>query len=140
MNPALVVALLALGHGPRVVSFVPSITDIIVAVGGASQLIARTDYDRDPRLARLPSVGGTTNPNLEIVERLRPDLIITWDDSGAPALIAKLRELRVRTVQLHTASLQDLRTDIRIVGNLLGHAHSADSLWRAIDDQLRRFE
>jgi len=137
---ALAVTLMALGHGPRVISFVPSLTDIAVAIGGASQLVARTDYDRDPRLSRLPSVGGTTNPNLEVVEQLRPDVVITWDDSEAPGLAATLRQLRLRIVQVHTAGLHDLRADIRILGSLLGREHSADSLWQTIDGQLRDLE
>lgn len=123
--------------GARVVSLVPSVTDLAVAIGAASQLVGRTEFDRDPRLASLPSVGGATDPNLEIVARLHPDVVITWDDSAAPRVLGKLRELGVRSLPLKTSTLADLRTNLQRIGALFGRERAADSLWRSVDESLR---
>ena len=42
----------------RVVSTMQSATEWIVALGASQVLVARTDFDRQPELAALPSVGG----------------------------------------------------------------------------------
>src|SRR5690349_10385993 len=60
----------------RVLSLIPSVTETIVAMGAADRLVGRTDYDTDPRLARLPSVGGSIDPSLERIARLHPDLVL----------------------------------------------------------------
>src|SRR5439155_12135950 len=62
----------------RIVSLVPSVTEILVALGAGDRLVARTEYDTDPTLARLPSVGGGLNPSLERLTVLRPDLVVGW--------------------------------------------------------------
>jgi iron complex transport system substrate-binding protein len=120
----------------RVLSLVPSITDVVVAIGGTPMLTARTDYDLDPHLTSLPSVGGLTNPNFEAVLRLRPDLVITWDDSAAPGLATKLQNIGVRQLPMGTSTLAELRADIRQVGVIVGREHAADSLWHSIDSSL----
>lgn len=127
----------ALSPSARVISLVPSITEIIVAIGGRNRLVGRTDYDHDTAVVRLPSVGGTIAPNLESVVTLRPDLVIIWDDSAAPGLRPKLAELRIRTATMRTSSLEDLRDDIRRLGEIVDRRATAESLWNAIDDSLR---
>jgi ABC-type hemin transport system substrate-binding protein len=62
----------------RVVCLVPSDTFNVAAIGCAGALVGRTDYCELPSdvVARLPSVGGTKNPNLESILALEPDLVI----------------------------------------------------------------
>ena len=38
----------------RVISLIPSVTEVLVAMGAADRLVARTDYDNAPVLAHLP--------------------------------------------------------------------------------------
>ncbi|HRP09169.1 MAG TPA: hypothetical protein PLL69_11855, partial [Gemmatimonadales bacterium] len=42
----------------RIVSTLQSATEWIVALGAADKLVARTDYDQQPELVHLPSLGG----------------------------------------------------------------------------------
>lgn len=70
---------LTFGRAPqRVVSLVPSDTHSVAALGCASALVGRTDYCELPEdvVARLPSVGGTKNPDVAAIAALEPDLII----------------------------------------------------------------
>lgn len=120
----------------RVVSLVPSITEAIVALGERSRLVARTDYDRAPELASLPTVGGTTDPSLERILALRPDLVLVWQDSGLPPIEARLRSLGVRTEPVTVSSLGDLRRSIVRLGELLEVPERAARLIHTIDDSL----
>jgi ABC-type Fe3+-hydroxamate transport system substrate-binding protein len=64
---------------PRtVVSLVPSVTESLFDLNLGSRLIAITDYCVYPtdKVARLPRIGGTKNPNVEQIIALKPDLVI----------------------------------------------------------------
>jgi iron complex transport system substrate-binding protein len=121
----------------RVLSLVPSATDIIVALGAGDRLVARTDFDTDAHMAHLPSVGGATEPSLERVIAVRPDLVIVWQDTGLPQVNERLRALGVTTEPMAASSLGDLASVIARIGELLGISDRADSLWRSIQDSLR---
>ena len=58
----------------RIISLVPSVTELIFALGGQERLAGRTDYcDWPPEARRTPSVGGMIAPSLETVVALKPD-------------------------------------------------------------------
>ena len=53
----------------RIVSLVPSATELIYALGGEDRLVGRTDFCDYPPAARdKPSVGGMISPSLEAIE------------------------------------------------------------------------
>jgi ABC-type Fe3+-hydroxamate transport system substrate-binding protein len=62
----------------RVISLVPSVTESLFDLNLGSRVIGVTDYCVRPaeRVAPLPKVGGTKNPDLEKIIALRPDLVI----------------------------------------------------------------
>jgi ABC-type Fe3+-hydroxamate transport system substrate-binding protein len=115
---------------------VPSVTDIVVALGQRDRLRGRTDYDFDPALRALPSVGGTIDPSVERMVALRPDLVVTWDMTPPPAAQITLARLPIPTVAVGTETFSELWTTIDTIGTLLDCRTSADSLRRAILDTL----
>jgi iron complex transport system substrate-binding protein len=120
----------------RVVSLVPSVTDVVLALGLEDRLIARTEYDADPRLASLPSVGPGLTPNIEWLASRAPDLVIAWRDVEGRALVERLGALGI---PVYASRLEDVRTalsTITRVGALLGVAARADSLRGAIEARL----
>lgn len=62
----------------RVVSLVPSVTESLFDLGLGQSLVGVTDYCVHPAelVAGLPKVGGTKNPNLQLIKAALPDLII----------------------------------------------------------------
>lgn len=121
----------------RVIVLAPAITDVVIAIGGVNRLVARTDFDRDPRVAGLPTVGSTTEPNLEVITDLRPDLLITWEDASEPRDLAALGRLGIETVGMRTSRLEDLRDNISRLGIIFDRREAAAALWRRLDDSLR---
>ncbi len=98
-----------------VVSLVPSVHEWILVMGGASHIVARTEWDDDPRLAHLPSVGGELTPSLEVLAELRPGAVI-MEEVGAPAdvrasvaaLGIDVRLLRLQTIDEVLVSIDSL--------------------------------
>ncbi len=118
----------------RVISLVPSLTDYVVALGASDRLVGRTDYDRDLRLASLPSVGGTIDPSVERIVSLRPDLVISWRDMGTPGVNERLERLGIPIIRVQVATLAGVVESVREVGRRLGIASKTDSALRALAD------
>ncbi|HWP45531.1 MAG TPA: cobalamin-binding protein [Candidatus Limnocylindrales bacterium] len=62
----------------RIISLVPSITEILFAFGVGDRIVGVTDYCTEPEkeVAQKEKVGGTKKPRREKILKLRPDLVI----------------------------------------------------------------
>ena len=68
----------------RIASLVPSLTELVVALGLGDALVARTGFCVHPAAAlrRVPKVGGTKDVNLAKLERLAPThLLVNIDEN-----------------------------------------------------------
>lgn len=66
------------GPRKRVVSLVPSLTELVFWLGRGEWLMGRTRFCDEPRgiVEQVPAVGGTKDPNLERIDALQPDLVL----------------------------------------------------------------
>lgn len=112
----------------RVVSLLPTITDLIVALGQHERLIARTDYDTDSTLAHLPSVGGGLTPSIEWLAAQKPDLVISWPDRGTRSLVDKITSLGIPVYGAALDTIANTYAAIRNLGILFNAPSAADSL------------
>lgn len=120
----------------RVVSLVPTVTDLIIAMRGQNRLIARTDYDTDPRVAHLPSLGGGLTPGIEWLAAQKPHLVISWPDHGSRSLVTRLATINIPAYAARTESIEDSYRILEHLGVLLDLRQQADSLTRAIRSEL----
>jgi iron complex transport system substrate-binding protein len=108
----------------RIVTFAPSITEIVFALGAGDRLVGVSGEfdDHPPEAARIEHVGGAgefgVDPNIEKVVSLEPDLFLTI--RGGEQWKERLRDLGVPVVTLDAVDLDDLADDIRTVGRLIG--------------------
>ncbi len=77
----------------RVVSLVPSVTESLFDLDVGGSLIAVTDYCVYPadKVARLPRIGGTKNPDVEHIIALQPDLVIANREENRQQDIERLQ-------------------------------------------------
>ena len=120
----------------RVISLVPSVTQVIVALGAGDRLVARTQYDTQAELASLPSIGAGATPNLEAMARLEPDLVVTWAKLTPAGVRDRLSQLGIRTYTRDIRTIADVMGVVRDMGDALGMLARADSLTRAIRAEL----
>ncbi|HEX6040832.1 cobalamin-binding protein [Longimicrobium sp.] len=113
----------------RVLSIDPAATEVVLALGAGDRLVGRTDFDTDPRLAHLPSLGRTLDPTPEAVAGLRPDLLIASGspEHGSTAADAAAR-IGVRVHKMPIERVADVLASVRAVGRLLGLPARGDSL------------
>jgi iron complex transport system substrate-binding protein len=120
----------------RIISLVPARTEAILALGAGDRLIARTQYDLDPRLAQLPSVGNALYPSLEWLAAQQPDLVIAWADGEARTVVDRLAGLGIATYATRVETLDEIDKSVRDLGVLLGIEARADSLRWSLADTL----
>jgi iron complex transport system substrate-binding protein len=83
-------------HPHRIICLVPSITDDVFSLGAGDEVVAISDYVQFPAEARSkPSVGSISNPSLEAILALRPDLVLGMPHLNDQAVLEQLRHLSI---------------------------------------------
>lgn len=104
----------------RIVSLVPSMTELVVELGGADRIVGRTRYDLHPDIQEAPALGGGLDPNLETLLDLSPDLVLATPTEDLRPTVERLEALGVPVYLGRTVTLSDLRRVALDLGTLLG--------------------
>jgi ABC-type Fe3+-hydroxamate transport system substrate-binding protein len=88
----------------RVVSLVPSLTEAI-AVTAPGLLVGVTDWCSHPPDLDAARIGGTKNPDVAAVLRLRPDLVIANEEENRAPDLAALRDAGTEVLVTETRGL-----------------------------------
>jgi iron complex transport system substrate-binding protein len=101
----------------RVISVAPNITEIIYALGKDRVLVGRSSYcDYPAAVRRVTAIGSLTDPNIEKILQLQPDLVIA-STHFKKEVVAKLESLGVKVIVLYGAeSFDGVYQTIRQVG------------------------
>jgi len=118
----------------RIVSLLPSFTEILFAMGAGDRLVGRTSWcDYPPEARAVPSVGDGMPPSVEAVAARRPDLVVLYRSGPNVTAAEQLERLGVRTVLFDLNRLEELAPAARRLGTLTGQSERAESLARVMD-------
>jgi iron complex transport system substrate-binding protein len=134
---AVLIASLALAQAApsRIVSLVPSVTEILFAIGAGPQVVAVSSYDHEPpEVERLPRVGALLDPDLERVLALRPDMVVIY--GSQQELAQKLQAAHIGTLSYRHGGVRDVLSTIEEVGRDTGHVDGAAKVAGEISRQL----
>lgn len=94
----------------RIACLVPSITELLFALGLGPRLVARTGFCVRPAdaVAAVPKVGGTKDVNLAKLRRLSPTHAIVNIDENRVETARALREFVPHVIVTHPCSPQDV--------------------------------
>lgn len=110
----------------RIITLAPSATELVYAIGGGALMAGTVDYsDYPPEALRLPRVGGLSGQNLEAILRLRPDLVVAWQDGASPLMLDRLRRQGVAVFVSHPLALDDVAREMLALGRLAGREPEA---------------
>lgn len=118
----------------RIVSLVPSQTELLVDLGIGDRLIGVTDFCTEPAdgLEHVARIGGTKRFNFERIDALSPDLIIGNLEENYEEGIARLAE-RYPVWMSDIYTLADNSRMLREVGALVGKLEAAEKLVQQIE-------
>lgn len=121
----------------KIISLVPSLTELVIDFGLQNNLIGRTRFCIHPEetVSKITVVGGTKNPNLEKIVELNPDLIIANKEENRKEDIELLRN-RFRTVVTEISSVEDALLAVYDLGSICGAEKKAKELAAAIQSEL----
>jgi len=123
----------------RIISLVPSVTELLVQWGLAARLAGRSRYCIEPRWIRntVPAVGGTKDPDLGRIRDLAPDLVILEKDENPKAVADALDALGIPWVALEIHTVQDCAAALRLLGARLGVPEAAEARAAALEGRLK---
>ncbi len=121
----------------RLVSLKPSATDMIFALGEGDKLVGVTTYCKRPSEAqKIEKVGGYSNPNVEKIISLKPDLVVLIPDATSPRVYEALQRAHIDTLVLKGKSLNDIFVDLETLGEKLGVAEKAKTLSKKLKTEI----
>jgi iron complex transport system substrate-binding protein len=121
------------GEVRRVVTLAPSLTDVVLALGGGERLVGVSRFDERPEVARLPRVGGYVDPSVEAVLALHPDLVLAQPGPGNRKAVETMAQLGAPVLLLPLGTVGDVLAAERAVGEALGRADRGEALARELE-------
>lgn len=127
---------------PRIVSLVPSLTELVCELGLARHLVGRTGYCIHPHeaLANVPKVGGTKTVNIERIRRLAPTHLIVNVDENEKPTVDTLAQFVPQVIVTHPIEVEDNFALYRRFGDLFGARDQAERLCERLAAVLERVD
>ncbi|NIA09044.1 MAG: ABC transporter substrate-binding protein [Nitrospiraceae bacterium] len=110
----------------RVISLMPSITEIVFDLGEGKRLKGVTLYsNRPPAAQQIPRVGSYVHFDIEKIVSLRPDLCLAARDGNPKYLLDKIEELGIPVYVIDPRDLNGIMDSIERIGHLLNASKAA---------------
>ena len=121
----------------RIVSLVPSLSELLIDLGGKEWLVGRTKFciHPQPAIQHIPVIGGTKNPNLEKIIALNPDLIVANKEENQKEDIEFLSE-HTEVLVTEIGSISSALDQIKHIGKKLAVEANADKFISEINSEL----
>jgi ABC-type Fe3+-hydroxamate transport system substrate-binding protein len=122
----------------RIVSLIPSTTELLCRLGLADALVGVTVYCREPAdlLRDKARIGGEKDPDLERIRALAPDLVVANVEENVRTHIDRLREWGIPVHVTYPRTVAGAIAMIRELGEVTGTAARATALADELDTAL----
>ena len=125
----------------RIISLSPATTEILFALGLGNHIAGVTFFCDHPKEAKkISKIGGMSNPSLERVVSLKPDIVVMTTDGNPKEFEERLRSLNIKTHVFNARRLAEFPQEIREMGAVLGVKENAAAFAETIEAALGRME
>ena len=126
----------------RIVSLVPSITELLCDLGLAPQLVGRTGFCIHPAdtVRDIAKVGGTKDVNIEKIRKLAPSHVVVNIDENEKPTVDQLAEFVPNIVVTHPVAPRDNIALARLMGGVFCRQEQAEAWCRAFEAELAALE
>lgn len=123
------------GPAPRIVSLVPSLTELLFALDLGDLLVGRTHYCIHPAeaLAAIPSVGGTKKIVFDRLRGLAPTHVLVNIDENPKELADAIAAQGIEVIVTHPEAPSDNLGLYRLLGGIFGREARAEALCRRFE-------
>ncbi|MEZ5615364.1 MAG: helical backbone metal receptor [Rhodocyclaceae bacterium] len=128
---------------PRIVSLVPSLTELLCDLGLAGNLVGRTGFCIHPRnvVRRIPKMGGTKDADIGKIRAAAPTHLLVNIDENRREQVDELARFVPHVVVTHPNTPDDNLGLFRLLGGLFHREAEAERLavdYRAAREELQR--
>ena len=118
------------GSDPRIVSLVPSITELLFDLGLGPFVAGRTTFCVHPResVETVPRVGGTKTVRLDRLRRLTPTHVIVNVDENRKSDVGAIESFAPHVIVTHPLEPGDNPGLYRLLGSIFGREAAAEAL------------
>ena len=125
----------------RIVSLVPSQTELLVDLGLEASIVGVTKFCVHPKHLRMSKmvVGGTKQINIEKIKTLQPDIILCNKEENTKAIIESLKEI----APIHISdvyNLEDCFELIKMYGEIFKVEEEASGIISNIKNERKEFQ
>src|SRR6056297_593103 len=123
----------------KIISLVPSLTELLFDLGLENQIIGRTRFCIHPegKVDQAEIMGGTKNPRIDKIRKAEPDLIIANKEENRKEDVEVLqKEFDVMITDINT--IEDALLTIHDIGKRCGVNEATEELASAIRSEERR--
>ena len=126
----------------RIVSLVPSITELLFDLGVGDRVVGRTPFCIHPRdgVANVPRVGGTKTPRLDRIRALEPTHVIVNVDENRREDADALAAFVPNVVVTHPLGPRDNPALYRLVGGVFASREATERLCRTFERAVSALE
>jgi ABC-type Fe3+-hydroxamate transport system substrate-binding protein len=126
------------GSAPRIACLVPSLTELLFALGVGDRVVARTGFCVHPRDAvrRVPKVGGTKDVDLEALRGQRPTHLVVNVDENRREVVDAARAFVPEVIVTHPAGPEDNPRLYALFGAIFARDGAARELTARFDAAL----
>lgn len=119
----------------RIVSLVPSITELLCDLGLASSLVGRTGFCIHPAdvVRAIPKVGGTKDVNIDKIRRLAPTHLVVNIDENEKPTVDVLAAFIPHVIVTHPLAPRDNLALYRLLGGIFHAERKAEDLCDAFE-------
>jgi ABC-type hemin transport system substrate-binding protein len=109
-------------HPQRIMSLVPSLTELVWWLGGGERLVGRTRFCVEPagQIERVPAFGGTKDPDVAAIVTLEPDLVIANREENRKEDVEALRGAGLNVLLTDPGTVLEAAATIRGLGEAIG--------------------
>ena len=130
------------GSAPRIVSLVPSITELLFDLGLGPFVAGRTTFCVHPRPAveSVPRVGGTKTVRIDRLRRLAPTHVVVNVDENRRSDVEAIESFVPHVIVTHPLAPADNPALYRLLGSIFGREEAAKRLAGAFAEALAAVE
>lgn len=113
----------------RIVSLAPGITETLYELGLDKEIAGVTGYCNWPlRVRQKPRIGGFTNPSIEKIVSLKPDLIIATADGNRKDTVLQLERIGLPVYVTNPSDTDKILKSIEHIGEITDRRDAAEKL------------